>query len=217
MHNFGKIKQIYNNLLSETVVSKNKENKKVFGKYMKSLKENEALKTQFLVYNNLENKVEDNDLKITEFIKANISLMDSFDKDELKGLNEGLFGGLPEGSTVEDSALYEAIDTLIFTKKSHNTIDVIVDATNSIAEHIKSNKPKVVAENKSELPLSLLTALYVDKYNEKYDSLDETTLRLVKTILESDEAGRESLFSDTRKECLDLISNLIELKETLSE
>jgi len=206
MHNFGKIKQIYNDLLSESIVSKNKDTRKVFGKYLRTIRENKVLRTQFLVYNNIENKIGDNDFKITEFIKANISLMESFDKGELKKLNENLFKALPKGVYNMDSNLYESINTLIFTKKSPRTIDTIIDATNSIVEHIKLNKPKVIAEYKSELPPSLLTAIYVDKYNERYSDLDESTLKLVKTILESDEAGRETLFTEIKKECVDLVN-----------
>jgi hypothetical protein len=251
MHNFGKIKKIYNNLLSESIASRDSKNKKVFSKYVKTLKENKALKTQFLVYNNIENKVESDNFKINEYIKANISLLENFDKDELKRLNLDLFNSLPEKSVAEDSNLYESINTLIFTEKTPNTIDTIIDAQNTIAEHIKSNEPKLVAETPSELPLSLLTTIYVDKYNDRYSDLDESTFRLVKTILESDEEGRKSLFSDTKNECLvlvndklsegvekekllavkekllgmeyvnenhvDDITDLIELKETLSE
>ena len=207
MHNFGKIKQIYNNLLSESIVSKNKDTRKVFSKYLRTIRENKALRTQFLVYNNIENKVGDNEFKINEFIKANLSLMESFDKNELKKLNEGLFKALPKGIKLTDSNLYESINTLIFTKKSPKTIDIIIDATNNIVEYIKGNKGKVVNENKSELPPSLLTAIYVDKYNEKYSDLDESTLKLVKTILESDEVGKETLFNEIKKECVTLVNN----------
>ena len=251
MHNFGKIKKLYNNLLSESIASRKGKGKKVFSKYVRTLKENEALKTQFLVYNNIENKVESSEVKINEYVKSNISLLESFDKGELKKLNNDLFNSLPENSIVEDSELYESINTLIFTKKTPSTIDIIINARNTVVEHIKSNKPKIVNETPSELPLSLLTTIYVDKYNDRYDDLDESTLRLVKSILESDEEGRESLFSDTKGECLVLvnsklsegqekekllsvkekllgmeymsenhvedITNLIELKETLSE
>ena len=207
MHNFGKIKKIYNNLLGESIASRNPKNKKVFSKYVKTLKENKALKTQFFVYNNIENKVESNDFKIYEYIKANISLLEGFNKVELKKLNIDLFNSLPENSIVEDSKLYESINTLIFTKKTPSTIDVIIEARNTVAEYIKSNEPKMVMEAPSELPLSLLTSIYVDKYNDRYCDLDESTLRLVKIILESDEEGRESLFSDTKAECLVLVNN----------
>lgn len=207
MHNFGKIKQLYNNLLSESIVSNNSKNKKVFGKYVKTLKENEALKAQFLVYTNIENKVETNDFKINEYVMANISLLEGFDKVELKKLNVDLFNTLPKDSIVEDSKLYESINTLIFTKKTPSTLDTIIEARDVVANHIKTNQPKIVTEAPSELPLSLLTSIYVDKYNDRYEDLDETTLKLVKTILEADEEGKVSLFSETIKECLTLVNS----------
>jgi hypothetical protein len=210
MHNFGQIKHVYNTILSETVASKDKSNKSLFGKYVKALKENEALKTQFLVYTNIENKIEESEYKASEFVKANIALLDKFDKKELMKLNETLMANMPEYEVEfpkDKSNLYENINTLIFTEKNGKTIDKVVDATSEVVNYITTNKPKVVAENVSELPPSILTAIYVDKFNSKYENLDEATLRLVKSILESDEEGRKEIYKDLHKSCVDLVND----------
>ena len=55
VQNFGKIKNAYNEILVESVVAKNKDKKDLFKSYVKTIKENEALKNQFLVYNIIEN------------------------------------------------------------------------------------------------------------------------------------------------------------------
>lgn len=210
MHNFGQIKQVYNTILAETVASKDKSNKTIFAKYVKALKENEALKTQFMVYNNIESKVEENDYKASEFIKANISLLDKFDKTELAEANEKLADEVMlehESSANEElQKLHENINTLIFTEKSPTTVNAIVEATSEIVEYIKSNKPKVVTEA-SELPPSLFAAICVDRFNSEYENLDESTLKLVKTILESDEEGRKEFFNEIKKECIVLVNN----------
>ncbi len=73
MKNFGFIKSVYNELLSESISEKNSETKSVFKKYLKSIKENEILKTQFLIYKNIENKIEENEAKADENIKEIIN------------------------------------------------------------------------------------------------------------------------------------------------
>lgn len=75
MQNFGKIKNIFNEILAEGVASNSNTSKPLFKTYMKTLKENEILKTQFLVFDNIENKIEENEFKATEFVKANIELL----------------------------------------------------------------------------------------------------------------------------------------------
>ena len=78
MQNFGKIKNAFNELLAEGLSSKNPESKLLFKKYIKAIKENEILKTQFLVISNIENKVETNREKATEFVKENLALFSKF-------------------------------------------------------------------------------------------------------------------------------------------
>ena len=86
MQNFGKIKEKYNQLLSEGLKSNNK-NKSLFKRYIKTLKENNALKTQFLVYSNIENKVEPNEFRANQYLKENIDLLHKFDLTKLQELN----------------------------------------------------------------------------------------------------------------------------------
>jgi hypothetical protein len=49
MQNFGNIKNIFNNLLAEGLTKKDVKSKKLFQKYIKTIKESEVLKTQFLI------------------------------------------------------------------------------------------------------------------------------------------------------------------------
>ena len=56
--NFGEIKYTYNSLLAESLSNNLSDGKVAFKKYIKSIKENAVLKTQFDIYYNLENKVE---------------------------------------------------------------------------------------------------------------------------------------------------------------
>ena len=151
-----------------------------------------------------------------EYIKANIALIDKFDKKDILKANESLlesFGDIPnEIANVSNDviALHENITTLIFSERNAKNIDTIVEATNGIVEYIKNNKEKEVVENVIHAPMSFTASIFVDKFNSKYQDLDETTMQLVKSILESDEEGRKSIFSDTRQDCIKLVNERLE-------
>jgi hypothetical protein len=210
--NFGKINCIFNEILTEGFINKNQKSIDLFKTYVKSIKENEILKTQFLVFNNLETKVESNEFKIKEFVEANIDLMSKYPKTDILKAN----GKLAESILFEQNyenpldKLHEAISTLIFTEKSPSTVDAIVEAKTFVIDYIKNNKPKEVTEA-IELPLSILTNVMVDKYNEKYVSLDESEKAVLKTLIESTDEQKKEVYANILKECLELVN------ETLSK
>lgn len=100
--NFGHIKSVYNTLLSESVMSEDKSKKELFKNYVKSLKENEILKTQFLVYTNIEQKVEKDINKASMFVKENIDLFSKYSKKDIFEAN----------SKLVEKPLFEKIQTL---------------------------------------------------------------------------------------------------------
>jgi hypothetical protein len=207
MKNFGKIKNAFNELLAEGVVSNNNSNKQLFKKYIKTIKENEILKTQFLVYDNIENKIEENEFKANLFLQENIALFNKYTKEEILEANSKLAEPiLSEQISVsyENEKLHEDISNLIFLKKEANNIDAIVEATSSVINYMKSNKAKVVTES-IDLPNSMLTSIMVEKYNEKYASLDESEKKVLKSLIESDDEKKKEVYSLIIRECIDLI------------
>jgi hypothetical protein len=207
MQNFGKIKNVFNEILAEGVVSKDAPKKLLFKNYVKTIKENEILKTQFLVYNNIETKIEENEFKATEFVKANIELMSKFNKKQIAEANLNLAVPIvwekDEDYSLKD--LHENISKLIFTKRTPENIDSIVEATSKIVDYIKNNK--LTESTKAiELPSSMVSTIMVDKYNEKYASLSESDRNIVKVLMDSDDTQKKELYSNTIKECLDLIN-----------
>lgn len=205
--NFGKIKSVYNNILSEGVIEQNETKKGLFKEYLKSLKENEILKTQFLVYTNIENKIESDVNKATQFVKENIELFSSFTKKQILEANKKLVNNILFEKIIEDEkcTLFEDISKLIFTPKTPNTIETIVEATNNVVSYILNNKPKEVS-TPIELPNSMLSTIMVDKYNEKYSSLDESEKQVLKVLIESTEEDKKKVYINTLKECITLIN-----------
>ena len=202
--NFGAIKNAYNSILSEGVIEKNATKKNIFKDYVKKLNENEILKTQFLVYTNIENKVESDVAKATHFVNENIGLFSKFDKKKIIEANKSLINE-NNLSMVENVELYENISTLIFTEKSPKTIDAIVEATSKVVNHIVNNKQTEIVEA-IDLPTSMVSTMMVEKYNEKYSELNEDERKMLKVLIESTEEEKKNLVSSTIRECIDLIN-----------
>lgn len=207
MQNFGKIKNIFNNLMIEGIVSNKKTNKNLFKDYVKAIKENEILKTQFLIYDNLETKIEENELKASLFIQENLSLLSKFSKEQILEANKKLFNIIKLESKFDDelNELHESISKLIFTNKTIKNIDSIVEATSFIINHMKNNKAKVIVES-YDLPNSMLSTIMVERYNEKYSTLSETEKKVLKVLINSDNGKKEEVYSMVVRECLDLIN-----------
>jgi len=207
MKNFGKIKNAYNTVLVESIINKDINKKKEFTKYVKTLKENKALETQFFVYNNIENKIETNEFKAAQYVKETISLLDKFSKKELAEANDKLYS-IIEGieSTNENEELYENINTLIFTEKNSKTIDAIVEATSKVVDYILNNK-QIEKGEFLDIPNDLLSTTAVDKFNEEYNELSESEKDVIKTLIEATIEEKEKLFKETAFACVDLINN----------
>lgn len=208
--NFGKIKSVFNEILSEGYATKNQKSIDLFKNYVKSIKENEILKTQFLVFTNIETKVEQDEFKIKEFVEANIDLMKKFSYNDILKANSKLVESILFEQNYDSSLdkLHEAITTLIFTERTPLTIDEIVEAKSYVVNYIKANTPKVVNEA-IELPMKILSTVMVDKYNEKYANLDESEKAVLKSLIDSDDTQKKEVYTNMVKECLELVNETL--------
>ena len=213
VQNFGKIKNAYNEILVESVVTKNKDKKDLFKSYVKTIKENEALKNQFLVYNIIENKVEINESKAKAFVDECMNIISKYNTKDILKANNKLVENIvfEKDSDYDKKELHENIATLIFTSKTPKNIDAIVEAKSYIVNYIMNNKEKQVSEG-GELPNSMLSVIIVDKYNERYSDLDESEKEILKTLIDSDDTKKKEVYSKTIRECIDLIDE--KLKES---
>jgi menaquinone-dependent protoporphyrinogen IX oxidase len=75
MENFGNIKDTFKQLMIESIINKDEKGKKLFNKFLKTIKENKTLKEQYLIYSNLQNRKFDDSSEAKEYIKENISLI----------------------------------------------------------------------------------------------------------------------------------------------
>ena len=212
MNNFGEIKYKYNALLAEAIAKNSSDGKVAFKKYIKTIKENKALKTQFDVYYNIENKIETDGWNALNYVNECILVINDSTKKEIKKLNSNL----NESELIKNSKivvdpkklkLYEAIDYLITTVSSTSNINKIVEAKAIVVDYILTNKKENTVVEGYVLPNSVLSEIAVDKFNEEYSDLSESEKEAISAAVSSNESEKEEIYKKTIKECLDLVNN----------
>tara|TARA_R110000782_G_scaffold83335_2_gene163341 strand:+ start:6329 stop:7117 length:789 start_codon:yes stop_codon:yes gene_type:complete len=217
MQNFGKIKNGFNDLLVEGIITKDRTNKDLFGTYIKTIKESEILRTQFMVYNNIENKVESDSFSANLFLSENLRLLEKFKIGDIINENKKLMSMLKKVNIDINkkydkrlSDLHESLAMLITIKKSANNINEITENIGKVITFIKENKTKEIVES-IDLPNSLISSIMVEKYNERYANLSEGEKEIVKLMIKSTDDEKQEVYKKMLKECIDLIdTNLVE-------
>lgn len=213
MHNFGKIKNAFNNFLAEGIVKKDKKARDLFKKYLKTIKESKFLKTEFLVYNNLENKIDKDLHSVGLFVNENIKLLESFSREDITTEHKKLIdilklNNINVESKYDMSSLHESISRLIFTKRTPKNIGALTNELANIINYIvlneENNKADII-----DMPISFLTNLMVQKYNDKYNLLDEDDKRVIKTLINSDFEEKKKLYLSFVSECIELVNGLL--------
>lgn len=209
MENFGNIKDTFKNLVVESVIKKDEKGKKLFSKFLKTIKENKTLKNQYLIYSNLQNSKFDDVVEAKEFVRENIEL--------LKGLNEGhitkgnkFFLKLLKGNKIvkENQEFYNKVSYLVNTEKKPSNIKKINESINYIVKPMleKEEVEEVVTES-IDLPPSVLTKLAVNKFNSRYSNITESEKEIIKTVLNGTNEDKENIYNKLKRECIDTIDN----------
>jgi len=211
MQNFGKIKNAFNDILAESIVDKDVEKRKIAKRFVKAISESKILKAQFLIYNNIENRVDESDFGANLFVTENLRLLDSYSTDDIIKENKKLMNMSQMVTSRIDADydkkdLHESITTLIFTKPTPSTVQKITENRMGIVTFINKNKAKEINET-SDIPTSLLANLTVDKFNEKYADLTEAEHKVLNVIMcEGNDDERKEIFADTLSGCISLVN-----------
>jgi len=213
MVNFGIIKDTFNNILSKSIIKKDEGGKKLFSKYLRLLKDDETLKTQYFIYKNLESKKFKLESNARFYIKENIDLLKDINKEKLNKSNKKLLSLLKDTEIIKENAeLYNHIDILINTIK---TPDILDKLQNSI-DYIKNRMLIENMENETEehelvnLPPSVLTKMAVNRFNSKYSDVSEDEKKILKSILNGSEENKKNIYDNLKLECIDLIDNKLQ-------
>jgi hypothetical protein len=164
-----------------------------------------------MVFNNIETRIDTDPHSINLFISENVRLFEKFNPKQIENENKKLLELIPEGKLTESydlSDLHESISRLIFTKRTPQSVDKITGEIKNITNYISNNKAKQINE-RIDLPPSMLTTLFVEKYNKEYDTLGEYEREGIKILIGSNFEAKKSFYDKTVNECVQLVENSI--------
>lgn len=224
MHTFGNIKNTFNQVLTESITKKDRFKKNIFKEYLKTIKESNVLKSQFLVLTNIENKFIEDPYLAGEYIKENVQSVRRFGQKKIVSENSKLLSIIENNNlkfSNENNKLYECLNDLIILKKDSKNVDKLQESFNYVRSYVM--KPKESEKYSSpvvSLPPSMLAGVMVSKFNTKYDSLSESEKKVIKVAINGTDDEKKSLFSEILRETIDIVdtklnTNDIELKEKL--
>lgn len=203
------------------------ESKKITHDFLEVLRNSPILQLEFKVFNNIENKHIENDVSATRYIDNNIKLFEIFTINEINKeheqflpfIDENINDGI-ETKYQKKINLYNAIFSLI--KESitdYNNVDVneMHNSFSHVLNHIKTPKKKNTEINSENNVINEnVIEIAVDKFNEKYENLDENDRNLfqILTILDGD--GKVDLFETYKKDTLDTLEKVKESENNTS-
>jgi len=218
MQNFGIINETFKNILADSIVSKDEKGKRVFRKYIKALKENRVFRTQYNIYNKLENKVETDKLKSVEYVKESIKVLEQFGSKAILSENEKLvkyltkFGYEISKDDYPHKELHESIHSLVVKERNAKNLDTINESTFYISNYMNNNTEKAVITESKFYHTSSLGKEMVKKFNEEYGGkLNESETRVFKAVTRGTEEDRKELYTTMIRECIGLVDE--QLKE----
>jgi hypothetical protein len=215
--NIGVVNLMVSNRLKDAYFSNTliEESKKVTTSFFDVVKKSPILQLEFKVFNNLETKHIENDIEATRYIDNNIKLFEVYTLAEVEKERERLneFVGDDSISSLDDERvnLYNAIDCLICESlNDYDKIDVdaIHESFSIILNHIKRPKRKLVENIDVKIINEDVIEIAVNKFNEKYDSLNEEDRNLLQKLIKSNDKEKLELLEAYKNEDLQILEGL---------
>jgi len=215
--NIGTANLIVSNKLKDSYFNNNliEESKKLTFDFFDVVKDSPILQLEFKVFNNIETKHIENDLAATRYIDNNIKLFEVYTIEEIEKEREKLNAFISEDIIPVDDdkvKLYSAIDGLIYESlNDYNKIDVdaIHEAFTLVLNHIKTPKTKLLENLEERKTINEeVIEIAVEKFNEKYESLNEEDRNLLQLLIKSSDKEKKELLENYKKENLAILEGL---------
>jgi len=218
--NFGAVRDSVIRHAGKEIIAENGQKTTILNSFLKEVKNNPALKLQYLVFKNIEDGIFSKERLAERYISQNMKLLEGVTWEALLEANRKVRISLLENSHVEGNngkeGLYESIHTLIESnvRKSFVNIDISEAAYESVLSHLtrtKADDKQVVKEendNPKLLSWNYITKLAVNNFNERYAHLNESELALLKILLSTEDIKKNHL-EDLKKENTKLIDTII--------
>lgn len=197
--NFGIIKENVINAYIKSFVSGNDKGKKLFKEYLTLIKK-PILKDQFIIYNNLQNTILEDEKSASSFLIDNLNILRKH-KKKLNESNKVMIAllkkyGVKITENVDNKELYKHITTLLNSKKANNLSEFYKAKKALIAHLTRPQKIVPVIESRKfpKIPASVMAKLLVNKYNHRYTSeLNESEIKMVRTIVKGNDSDKSEL------------------------
>jgi hypothetical protein len=217
--NIGVVNLIISNKLKDSYFNDKliEESKKIAFDFLDIIKSSPILQLEFKVFNNMENKHIENDVAATRYIDNNIKLFEVYTIQEIDAAHEKLttlYEEVPAfyGQTEQDKLkLYEAIDNLIresLQDYDNINVDNLHESFTLVLNHIKTQRKSLI-ENVEVKPIDEnVIEIAVNKFNEKYESLDENDRNLLTTLIKSNDISKKILLETYKTETLAILESI---------
>lgn len=207
--NIGIVNFMISNKLKDSYFNNNliEESKKITSNFIDVIKNSPILQLEFKVFNNIESKHIENDVTATRYIDQNIKLFEIYTIQEINEERKKLkpFVFEMNDSSNNKILLYNAIDNLI--KESLNDygdvdVDCIHESFTTVLNHIKEPKKVLVESIEVQEINENVIEIAVNKFNEKYESLNEEDRGLFQKLITYNDKEKEELLEYYKDENL---------------
>ena len=181
--------------------------------FLEVVKNSPILQLEFRVFNSIDGKVIESEVLAKDYIDEQIKLFEVFTIEEIDAEREKLKQFIAEETQPDNDKvkLYEAIDTVInetLESYENTDIDKMHDAFVLVLEHVRTPK-KALLENVDVEPLNEdVIEIAVGKFNEKYESLDESDKDLLKTLIKASTKEKKALLETYKTETLTILEGI---------
>lgn len=219
--NFGTIKDILAEQLVDSQLKKDKKGKELYKNFIKEMKNNKVLKSQFIVYKNIENKSIKSESEASEYLKENIEILKKIGTNKILESNVKLSKLLKKVNPTilkeyKEKDIHLAIHNLITKEKDANNLNLMHESFQKVKKWLMEEKSieggsdDSIVENVD--PKKFLE-IVTKKYNEKYSELTEEEKTILKVLRNGNKEEIKTLVSEMVKNTISVINENIKKYE----
>lgn len=191
------------------------ESKKIAFDFFDVVKNSPILQLEFKVFNNMEDKYIENDIAATRYIDNNIKLFEVYTIEEIEKEREKLLPFISESHKLNNNderiKLFNAVDNLIeesLKRSDEINVDSIHESFTYVLNHIKTQKKQLVEGVEVKEIDDNIIEIAVDKFNEKYESLNEDDKNLLQTLIKANDEEKSKLLETYKNDTLQILEGI---------
>lgn len=220
--NFGIIHKVFENNSPE--LYKTKDGRKIIASYIKTIKEDKNLLSQFQLYNTLYNVHDLNDSD--KFVNEALGITPNLKFNDILTSNQKLINIIQDNNLNEDieidtktEKLYESIEFILTNKKTFKTLANYMNATSQITSFINENKMTQSEETiKNADNIDNTLDNFMCEMDEKYGNVlteEEKTFvqEIVDAKADSKNDKQRKIFTKCKNEALEVINSVLQETE----